>query len=127
MAQFAVLIYADDSAHAPDATPDDLREADRHADEVAAFGSMLVAYALTPRRMATSIRAGGVTDGPFLDAGPVVVGFYVLEAADLDAAVAIARTNPVVRSGSGGVEVRPVHSGGVVERDGGESVSLPHR
>lgn len=39
--------------------------------------------------MATSIRAGGV-----------------------DTALAIARTNPAIRAG-GGVEVRPVHSGGV--------------
>lgn len=117
MAMFAVLIYADDSAHAPDAAPEDLEEADRHADQVAAFGSMLVAYALTPRAMALSVRAEGVTEGPFLDGAQVVVGFYVLEAADLDAAVAIARTNPVVVSGAGGVEVRPVHSGGVVERD----------
>jgi hypothetical protein len=117
MAQFAVLIYADDSAHAPDATADDVAEADRHAEEVAAFGSMIVAYALTPRAMATSVRADGVSEGPFLEGMPIVAGFYVLEAADLDAAVAIARTNPVVRSSTGGVEVRPVHSGGVVERD----------
>jgi hypothetical protein len=73
---------------------------------------MLVAYALTPQEMATSIRAGGVTDGPFIDANEVVAGFYVLEAPDLDTALAIARTNPAIRAG-GGVEVRPVHSGGV--------------
>jgi len=42
-----------------------------------------------------------------------VAGFYILEAPDLDAALAIAGSNPVVRSG-GGVEVRPVHSGGVM-------------
>jgi hypothetical protein len=33
----------------------------------------------------------------------------VLEAPDLDAALALARLNPVVREG-GGVEVRPIHS-----------------
>ena len=33
----------------------------------------------------------------------------MIEAPDLDAALAIAKTNPVVRDG-GGVEVRPVHS-----------------
>ena len=117
MAQYAVLIYADDSAHAPDATPEALEESDRHGDELAASGSMLAAYALTPRGLARSVRAGGVTDGPFLDAREVVTGFYILEAPDLDAALTIARTNPVVRSGSGGVEVRPVHSGGSVQRD----------
>jgi hypothetical protein len=70
---------------------------------------MLAAYALTPRDMATSIRGDTITDGPFVDAKEVVAGFYVIEAPDLDAALAIARTNPAVRDG-GGVEVRPVHS-----------------
>ncbi|GAA1833933.1 YciI family protein [Microlunatus capsulatus] len=115
MAQYAVLIYADDSAHAPEATAADTEVHDRHAEELTASGSMLVAYALTPRELATSVRTDGVTDGPFVDAKEVVAGFYVLEAPDLDAALAIARTNPVVRAG-GGVEVRPVHSGGVLQR-----------
>jgi hypothetical protein len=109
MAQYAVLIYAHDSAHAPEATPEDLETCDRHSDELTASGAMLAAYALTPRDMATSIREDMITDGPFIDSKEVVAGFYVIEAADLDAALAIARTNPVVRE-SGGVEVRPVHS-----------------
>ena len=109
MAQYAILIYTHDSAHAPDAAPDDLEACDRHSDEMAASGAMILAYALTPRDMATSVRADAITDGPFLDSKEVVAGFYVIEAPDLDAALAIARTNPVVRDG-GGVEVRPVHS-----------------
>jgi hypothetical protein len=109
MAQYAILIYAHDSAHAPDATPADLETCDDHSDELAASDSMVAAYALTPREMATSVRADAITDGPFLDSKEVVAGFYVIEAPDLDAALAIARTNPVVRDG-GGVEVRPVHS-----------------
>ena len=109
MAQYAVLIYALDSAHAPDATPEDTESCDQHSDELAGTRSMLAAYALTPRDMATSIRADAITDGPFVDSKEVVAGFYVIEAPDLDAALAIARTNPVVRDG-GGVEVRPVHS-----------------
>jgi hypothetical protein len=109
MAQYAMLIYAHDSAHAPDATAEELEPCDDHSDELAATGSMLAAYALTPRDMATSVRADAVTDGPFLDSKEVVAGFYVIEAPDLDAALAIARTNPVVRDG-GGVEVRPLHS-----------------
>jgi hypothetical protein len=114
MAQYAVLIYADDSAHAPDASRDELEQSDKHADELTEAGSMLLAYALTPRNMATSIRATGVSAGPFVEASQIVAGFYVIEAADLDAAVAIARTNPAVRNG-GGVEIRPVHSGGAVQ------------
>jgi hypothetical protein len=114
VAQYAVLIYAHDSAHAPDATPRDTEPCDDHADELAGSGAMVMAYALTPRDLATSIRADGITDGPFLDSKEVVAGFYVIEAPDLDAALAIARTNPAVADG-GGVEVRPVHSGGLVE------------
>lgn len=109
MAQYAILIYAHDSAHAPDATAADTEPCDSHSDELAASGSMLAAYALTPRDMATSIRADAITDGPFVDSKEVVAGFYVIEAPDLDVALAIARRNPAVRDG-GGVEVRPVHS-----------------
>jgi hypothetical protein len=114
MAQYAVLIYANDSAHAPAATADDTESCDQHADELVDAGSMLIAYALTPRHMATSIRADAVTDGPFVDGREIVAGFYVIEAPDLEAALAIAGTNPAIREG-GGVEVRPVHSGGPVE------------
>ncbi|WP_432535067.1 YciI family protein [Kineococcus arenarius] len=117
MAQYAVLIYATDSAHAPRATAADTASCDEHADALTAEGSMLVAYALTPRDAATSLRAGSSTRGPFIDGEQVVVGFYVIEAPDLDAALAIAGTNPVLREG-GGVEVRAVHSGGVVQRAG---------
>ena len=109
MAQYAVLIYAHDSAHAPEASPEDLETGDRHSDELVEIGAMVAAYALTPRDMATSVREDMITDGPFIDSKEVVAGFYVIEAPDLDAALAIARTNPVVREG-GGVEVRPVHS-----------------
>ncbi|MHB1430935.1 MAG: YciI family protein [Streptosporangiaceae bacterium] len=109
MAQYAILIYAQDSVHAPEATPQDTDSCDRHSDELAENGSMLMAYALTPRDMATSIRGDIITDGPFVDSKEVVAGFYVVEAPDLDSALAIARRNPAVRDG-GGVEVRPVHS-----------------
>lgn len=114
MPQYAVLIYADDSAHALDATDDDLAESDGHAQELADSGAMKVAFALTPRSDAVSIRASGVSSEPFINDSPIVAGFYVIDAADLDAAIAIARTTPVVRSGTGGVEVRLVHSGGVI-------------
>jgi hypothetical protein len=113
VAQFAVLIYATDSAHAPDASPDDLAEPDGHAEELLAADTVLAAYAFTPRTYAVSIRGDAATPGPFVDAEHVVAGVYVLEAADLDEAVRVAATNPAVRSG-GGVEVRPVHSGGFI-------------
>lgn len=118
MPQYAVLIYANDSAHAPEATAADTASCDDHADELVEAGSMLIAYALTPRNMAVSVRRDGVVEGPHVDATDVVAGFYVIEASDLEAAVAIAGTNPAVREG-GAVEVRPVHSGGVIDRPAG--------
>jgi hypothetical protein len=117
MAEYAVLIYASDSAHAPEGTAADTESCDAHADELVEADHMVMAYALTPRDMATSLRAGSTTKGPYRGAEDVVAGFYVIEAPDLDAALAIAGTNPVIREG-GGVEVRPVHSGGLVERRG---------
>jgi hypothetical protein len=59
---------------------------------------------------ATSIRSDGnggfvVTDGTFAETKEVMGGYYVIEAADLDEALAIAKQVP---SPMGGVEVRPI-------------------
>jgi hypothetical protein len=114
MPQFAVLIYTDDSAHALDATDEDLAEPNGHGDDLAASGAMTAAWAFTPRHLAKSVRTTGVTEGPFVDVGQVVAGVYILEADDERTALTIASTNPAIR-GAGGVEVRLVHSGGFVE------------
>jgi hypothetical protein len=100
MAQYAVLIYA----HGSTAT---LEAHERHADELVHSGSLITAFALTAADMATSVSGDTVTDGPFVDAKEVVAGFYVIEADDLDAALALAQQNPAAQTG-GGVEVRPV-------------------
>ncbi|MHA7280259.1 YciI family protein [Arthrobacter sp. MDT2-2] len=113
MPSFAVLIYADESLHALEAADADLEENDQHARDLQDSGSMSLAYALTPRASAVSIRRDSTTAGPFSEADQFVAGFYVIEAPDLDAAIAIARLNPAVRTSTGGVEVRPVHSGGI--------------
>ncbi|WP_065570074.1 YciI family protein [Microbacterium oleivorans] len=110
MPQYAVLIYTDDSAHALDASEEQLAEPNAHGDELARSGTLRAAFAFTPRELARSVRVGGVTKGPFVDAAQVVAGVYVIEADDEDAALAIAATNPTIR-GDGGVEVRLIHSG----------------
>ena len=117
MPQFAVLIYSDDSAHEPHETADtsdDIAVCDAHATELASHATMTAAWAFTPRAMAKAVRAEAVTDGPYVESRHVVAGVYILEAPDLETALATAATNPVVAQG-GGVEVRPVHSGGRVE------------
>lgn len=116
MPHFAILIYADESLHAADAASAELEENDQHARDLSDAGTMVLAYALTPRADAVSIRANGTHAGPFVQADQFVAGFYVIEAPDLDAATAIARLNPAVRTSTGGVEVRPVHSGGIITR-----------
>jgi hypothetical protein len=111
--QYAVLIYAPDSVHAIDASAEDTAECDDHAEELLARGVMTYAFAFTPRESAVSITAEGTAPGPLVGGHQVVSGVYVLEAPDLETAVAVAGTNNAIRSG-GGVEVRPVHSGGAV-------------
>ncbi|SDU51488.1 YciI family protein [Jiangella alkaliphila] len=108
MSHYAILIYA--PGEPADAAADERGVHDRHADELAGAGSMVAAYALQPGAQARSVRAGGVTDGPFLETKEVVAGIYVVAAPDLETAVAIAGQNPVVRQG-GGVEVREIESG----------------
>jgi len=110
MAQYAVLIYATDSADGVAAGPEDLQAHDRHAKELEESGCLAAAFALEPIVTATSIRGDVVTDGPFVDAKEVIAGFYVIEAPDLDAALRMAGRNPVTQQG-GGVEVRPVAGG----------------
>jgi hypothetical protein len=57
---------------------------------------------------ARTVRASGVTDGPFIEAKEVVGGFSILEATTIDEAVEIARTWPGVDRGLVTIEVRPV-------------------
>jgi len=52
------------------------------------------------------VRGGSeVTDGPFVETKEALGGYYLIEAPDLDTALAVARTCP---ARFGGVEVRPV-------------------
>ena len=58
----------------------------------------------------------GVTEGPYIDGPDVVAGVCFLDAPDLESAIASAASNPMTLQG-GGVEIRPVHSGGLVASD----------
>lgn len=57
---------------------------------------------------ARTIRAGGVVDGPFIEAKEVLGGYTVLEADTIDEAVEFAATWPGIARGYITVEVRPV-------------------
>jgi hypothetical protein len=66
---------------------------------------------LQPAETATTVRHSSgeplITDGPFADTKEVLGGYYVLDAADLDEALAFVQLIPAVRLG-GAVEVRPL-------------------
>lgn len=116
--KYLLQIYPPYAREEFDRMPEDERQA--IVEEYLAIGrspEVIGGEQLQPIETATTVRVENgetlLTDGPFVDAKEVVAGFYILEAPDLDAALAIARTNPVLRAG-GGVEVRPVHSGGVM-------------
>jgi hypothetical protein len=106
MANYAILLYAPVDVEV-EPTPEEMRAHERHAKELQQSGALVGAFALQPAATATSIRGDVISDGPFLEAKEVIVGFYVLEAHDLDAALDIARRNPILQQG-GGVEVWPV-------------------
>jgi len=71
---------------------------------------------LAPVETSTTVRVQDgemlTTDGPFADTKEVFGGFYLLDAENLDAALAVAGRIPAARMG-GSVEVRPI-----VERQG---------
>jgi hypothetical protein len=111
MAKYAILIY---ERVAPEDLPPEIMEAHGAVPgQVAALGGKEVAgLALEPSETATSIRGGVVTDGPFIETKEVLAGLTVIEARDLDHALAIAKLTPIV---DGGVEVRPLLAFVVVE------------
>jgi hypothetical protein len=111
MAEYLVLIYENeaDYAKADGQVFDEVMKA--HNDFGSTHGaSIRGGNALQPSSTATTIRGGRsdsvtVTDGPFVETKEALGGYYLIEAADLDAAIEIAKQVP---ARFGGVEVRPV-------------------
>ena len=66
--------------------------------------------ALQPTSTATTVRVKDgkpvTTHGPFAETREALIGYYLIEAKDLDAALAIAARIPGARMGS--IEVRPI-------------------
>ncbi len=109
MSQYMILIYEDEASYAT-ATPEvmgEIMEAHKQFSAgVEQHGVKLVGgEALHNTSTATSVRGGEVTDGPFVETKEALGGYYLVDAPDLDTALAVARTVP---ARFGGVEVRPV-------------------
>lgn len=65
-------------------------------------------YQLDGPGKARTVRASGVTDGPYMESKEVLAGYSLLEAASLEEAVEIAKTWPGVDRDLIVMEVRPV-------------------
>lgn len=111
MSQYLILIYGDEAAYAS--------AGQNVSDEVMsghmAFGdknaeAIQGGNALQPTSTATTVRPDGadgytVTDGPFTETKEALGGYYLVEAADLDEAIALAKQVP---ANFGAIEVRPI-------------------
>ena len=102
MARYAVLIFE----NATDLPPEVMEAHGKLPERIAERGGRVVAgLALEPEDTATAIRGDLVTDGPFVETKEALLGIFVIEARDLDHALALAALTPIV---DGGVEVRPL-------------------
>jgi hypothetical protein len=114
MAKYLLLIYGDESGWENPSAEDWNRMMEAHGAFAQAVvsqgGKILGGEALQPTATATSVRgepAVGqvVTDGPFVETKEALGGFYLIEADDLDQAIAFAKLCPAP---AGGVELRPI-------------------
>jgi hypothetical protein len=111
MPQYAAIIYSPDLDWTAPEQADVMKEYDEFGQSAAAV--IRGGAALYPTGTATTVRVpagkGGdtvTTDGPYTETKEVLSGFYLLECADLDEAIAWAAKIP--NAWDGAVEVRPV-------------------
>jgi hypothetical protein len=111
MAQYLVLIYADENEwEGADPEIAEMVFKEHRNFQEGNTGAVVGGNALEPTSTATSLRkdssgALAITDGPFAETKEALGGYYLIEAADLDEALAVAKQVPAP---FGGVEVRPV-------------------
>ena len=88
-----------------------LKEYGAFTESIRQNGNFVGGERLQPTSTATTVRVRDektlTTDGPFAETKEQLGGFYLIDAKDIDEAIAIAARIPGARHGS--VEVRPVH------------------
>jgi hypothetical protein len=88
----------------------DDRECLANGEALRQAGHYVAAESLQPVSTAATVRVRNgkvsVTDGPFAETKEVIAGFYLLEAHDLEEAIALAAKIPPARVGA--IEIRPV-------------------
>jgi hypothetical protein len=105
-----LLINGDENALSEEERQSCYKESAQLAHQLHAAGQYLATAPLHPTAMSTSIRMREgrrlVTDGPFAETREQLGGYFLVEAKDLDEAMAIASRIPAARWGT--VEIRPV-------------------
>lgn len=112
--QYMLMIHEDESAYAgPDGgavMADTIAKHTALAEALIASGVPFSGERLKPASTATTIRwdngSHSLHDGPFAETHEELGGFYIIDVADLDAALDWAKRIPV--PGKGSIEVRPV-------------------
>jgi hypothetical protein len=109
--KYMLLIYADEKVIRTEADRQHCyEESTALTHELNSRGQYLAASPLQPVATATSVRVREgkpmVTDGPFAETREQLGGYFLVEAKDLNEAIAIAGRIPGARWGT--VEVRPV-------------------
>jgi hypothetical protein len=110
MTQYMLSVYMDgDQALSPEVMEKSYKDVDVLNHEMQAAGAWVFAGGLHPADTATTVKVkdGEVltTDGPFVETKEQLGGFWIIEAPDLDAALAWGRKATVACAGP--VEVRP--------------------
>jgi hypothetical protein len=110
--QYALLIYEDESAFGSHKSGSKLQQVvARHMEFTKELGKTRIGGAgLKATSSATTVRTSAgkqtVHDGPWAETREQLGGLYIIEAPDLDAAIAIAKRVPLLADGA--IEVRPV-------------------
>jgi hypothetical protein len=108
--KYMLLIYGAEGAWTEDERRACMLESLGICNELAAQGKFLDASPLQPVRTAASVRVRDgralVTDGPFAETTEQLGGYYLLDLADLDEAIAVAARLPPAAKGT--VEIRPL-------------------
>ena len=108
--KYLLLIYMDENAMTDTEREHCYVESTQLAQDLHTKGQFVASAPLHPVATATSVRVREgkslVTDGPFAETREQLGGFYLVNAQDLDAAIAIANRIPGARVGT--VEIRPV-------------------
>ena len=108
--KYMLLIYSDEKSWTQAEWAQCTVDSTAVCHELAAQGQFIAASPLHPVATAKSVRVRHgqrlITDGPFVETTEQLGGFYIIDVANLDEAIAIASRLPPAKKGT--VEVRPI-------------------